>query len=129
MTPARVRGPRHPGQLAIAGDSPYSYVLDADRRVVVAKLDTPGDTSGLMWSEDGRYLVVGDDAGRLVYFDGGARWGLAGEARVGGAAKRMWSRFSSRGTTTASQRPRMGAWRSSCRGISPCVRPGFGRAG
>jgi WD40 repeat protein len=81
--------PRHPGQLAVAGDSPYSYVLDADRRVVVAKLDTPGDTNGLIWSEDGRYLVVGDDAGRLVYFDAEARFRLAGEARVGGAAKRM----------------------------------------
>jgi WD40 repeat protein len=81
--------PQHPGQLAIAGDSPYSYVLDADRRVVVAKLDTPGDTNGLIWSEDGRYLVVGDDAGRLVYFDADAHFRQAGEARVGGAAKRM----------------------------------------
>jgi WD40 repeat protein len=85
--------PGHPGQLAIAGDSPHTYVLDADRRVVVAKLDTPGDTNGLLWSDDGRYLVVGDDAGRLVYFDGdggaGARWNVAGESRVGGAAKRM----------------------------------------
>ncbi len=81
--------PGHPGQLAVAGDSPHTYVLDADRRAVVAKLDTPGDTNGLLWSGDGRYLVVGDDAGRLVYFDADTRWKLAGEARVGGAAKRM----------------------------------------
>jgi WD40 repeat protein len=81
--------PRHPGQLAVAGDSPYTYVLDADRRVATAKLDTPGDTNGLLWSEDGRYLIVGDDAGRLLYFDAEARWRLAGEAHVGGAAKRM----------------------------------------
>lgn len=81
--------PRTPGQFAVAGDSPYSYVLDANRRAVVAKLDTPGDTNGLVWSEDGRYLVVGDDAGRLVYFDGDSHFRQAGEARVGGAAKRM----------------------------------------
>ncbi len=81
--------PRHPGQLAVAGDSPFTYVLDADRRGVVAKLDSPGDTNGLIWSEDGRYLVVGDDAGRLLTFDAEARWRLVGEARVGGAAKRM----------------------------------------
>jgi WD40 repeat protein len=81
--------PRHAGQLAVAGDSPYTYVLDADRRAVVAKVDTPGDTNGLLWSEDGRYLIVGDDAGTLLYFDSDARWRPAGEARVGGAAKRM----------------------------------------
>ena len=81
--------PRHPGQFAVAGDSPHTYVLDADRRAVVARLDTPGDTSGLLWSDDGRYLTVGDDAGRLVYFDASAGFRLAGEARVGGAAKRM----------------------------------------
>ncbi len=81
--------PRHDGQLAITGDSPFSYVLDADAREVLAKLDTPGDTNGLCWSEDGRYLVVADDLGRVVYFDGDAAWRLAGEARVGGAAKRM----------------------------------------
>jgi WD40 repeat protein len=81
--------PRHPEQFAVAGDSPYTYVLDADRRAVVARIDTPGDCNGLLWSDDGRYLVVGDDAGRLAYFDGEARWKPAGEARVGGAAKRM----------------------------------------
>ncbi len=81
--------PRHDGQLAVAGDSPFSYVLDADARAVVAKLDTPGDTNGLCWSEDGRYLIVADDLGRVLYFDGGAAWRPAGEARVGGAAKRM----------------------------------------
>jgi len=81
--------PRHDGQLAVAGDSPFSYVLDADARAVVAKLETPGDTNGLCWSDDGRYLVVADDLGRVVYFDGDAGFRLAGEARVGGAAKRM----------------------------------------
>ncbi len=81
--------PHHPGQLAVAGDSPYSYVLDADTRQVLARLDTPGDTNGLLWSEDGRFVLVADDFGRLLYFDGAAGWRLAGEARVGGAAKRM----------------------------------------
>lgn len=81
--------PGYPGQFAVAGDSPYTYVIDADRREVIARVDTPGDTNGLIWSDDGRHLVVGDDAGRLVYFDGDARWQRAGEARVGGAAKRM----------------------------------------
>ena len=81
--------PHHPGQLAVAGDSPYSYVLDADARKVLARLDTPGDSNGLQWSEDGRFVLVADDFGRLLYFDGAAGWKLAGEARVGGAAKRM----------------------------------------
>jgi WD40 repeat protein len=81
--------PGAPGQLAVAGDSPFSYVLDADRREVIAKIDSPGDTNGLIWSDDGRYLVLGDDAGRIVYFDGAANWKRVGEARVGGAAKRM----------------------------------------
>lgn len=81
--------PRHDGQLAVAGDSPYTYVIDADARAVVARLDTPGDTNGLIWSADGRYVAIGDDAGRLVYFDGASGWKPAGEARVGGAAKRI----------------------------------------
>jgi WD40 repeat protein len=83
--------PRHPGQLAVAGDSPFTYVLDADTRAVVAKLDTPGDCNGLGWSDDGRYVLVADDFGRVLYFDADAApaWKLVGEARVGGAAKRM----------------------------------------
>jgi WD40 repeat protein len=81
--------PHHVGQLAVAGDSPYTYILDADRRAVLAKLDTPGDTNGLLWSEDGRFVFVGDDHGRILYFDADAAWRPAGEARVGGAAKRM----------------------------------------
>jgi WD40 repeat protein len=81
--------PHHPGQLAVAGDSLYSYVLDADARRVLAKLETPGDTNGLAWSDDGRFVIVADDHGRLLYFDGAAGWKLAGEAHVGGAAKRM----------------------------------------
>lgn len=84
-----VARPGHPGQLAVAGDSPYTYVLDADRRAVVAKLDSPGDTNGLLWSADGRYILVADDFGRVLYFDGDSGWRLAGEGRVGGAAKRM----------------------------------------
>ncbi len=81
--------PGHDGTIAVAGDSPYSYVLDLDARSVLARLDTPGDTNALMWSEDGRYVCVGDDAGRLLYFDGAAGWRPVGEVRVGGAAKRM----------------------------------------
>lgn len=81
--------PGHDGTVAVAGDSPYSYVLDLDARSVLARLDTPGDTNALMWSEDGRFVCVGDDAGILVYFDSAAGWRPAGEARVGGAAKRM----------------------------------------
>ena len=81
--------PGHPGQLAVAGDSPYTYILDANARAVVTRLDTPGDTNGLLWSPDGRFVVVGDDLGRLLYFDASSGWKLAGEARVGGAAKRM----------------------------------------
>ena len=81
--------PGHPGQLAVIGDSPHSYVLDADRREVIAKLETPGDSNGLVWSDDGRYVLVGDDLGRILYFDGDRGWVLVGEARVGGAAKRM----------------------------------------
>lgn len=81
--------PGRPGQIAVAGDSPHTVVLDVDRSEIVARLDTPGDTNGLLWSDDGRYLVVGDDAGRLLYFDGEASWKLVGEERVGGAAKRM----------------------------------------
>lgn len=80
---------RHDGTIAIVGDSPYTYVLDLEARSVLARLDTPGDTNGLVWSEDGRHICVGDDAGRLLYFDGAAGWRLAGEVRIGGAAKRM----------------------------------------
>ena len=80
--------PRHNGHLAIAGDSPFTYVLDADSRSELAKLDTPGDSNGLLWSEDGRYLLVADDHGRVLYFDSAAGWKLAGESLVGGAAKR-----------------------------------------
>ncbi|MFI5300973.1 MAG: WD40 repeat domain-containing protein, partial [Polyangiales bacterium] len=81
--------PRHPGQLAVAGDSPYTYILDADARTIVAKLETPGDCNGLAWSEDGRFVLVADDHGRTLYFDADRNWKLAGEAKVGGAAKRM----------------------------------------
>jgi WD40 repeat protein len=81
--------PGHPGQLAIAGDSPFTYILDANARTVVGKLDTPGDTNGLAWSEDGRYAIIADDLGRALYFDAERGWKLAGEAKVGGAAKRM----------------------------------------
>jgi len=81
--------PHHDGQFAVAGDSPFSYVLDANSRSVVAKLDTPGDCNGLLWSEDGRFVLIADDHGRAIYFDGARGWKLAGETRVGGAAKRM----------------------------------------
>ncbi len=81
--------PCHDGQFAVAGDSPFTYVLDANLRTVVAKLETPGDCNGLLWSPDGRYVMIADDLGRTLYFDSSAGWKLAGEARVGGAAKRM----------------------------------------
>jgi WD40 repeat protein len=81
--------PHHDGQLAVAGDSPFTYVLDANRRTVVAKLDTPGDCNGLIWSQDGRFVLVADDLGRALYFDADAGYRPAGEVRVGGAAKRM----------------------------------------
>jgi WD40 repeat protein len=80
--------PHYDGQLAIAGDSPFTYVLDANERTVLAKLDTPGDCNGLLWSEDGRYVLVADDHGRVLYFDGAAGWNQVGESLVGGAAKR-----------------------------------------
>jgi len=85
--------PGHDGQFAVAGDSPFTYVLDANARTVIAKLETPGDCNGLQWSADGRYVLVADDHGRVLYFeaatDATAGWKLVGEARVGGAAKRM----------------------------------------
>jgi WD40 repeat protein len=81
--------PGSEGQFAVAGDSPFTYVLDANRRAVVSKLDTPGDCNGLQWSADGRYVLIADDHGRVLYFDGSANWRIAGEAKVGGAAKRM----------------------------------------
>ncbi len=81
--------PHHAGQLAVAGDSPFTYILDANARGVVAKLETPGDCNGLQWSADGRFVLVADDHGRVLYFDSDAAWKLVGEARVGGAAKRM----------------------------------------
>jgi WD40 repeat protein len=81
--------PRHDGQFAVAGDSPYTYILDANTRQVVARIDTPGDCNGLQWSDDGRYVLVADDFGHVLYFDGSTGWTLAAEARVGGAAKRM----------------------------------------
>ena len=81
--------PGHDGQLAVAGDSPFTYVLDANRQTVIAKLDTPGDCNGLQWSEDGRYVLVADDHGRVLYFDASANWKVVGESKVGGAAKRM----------------------------------------
>jgi WD40 repeat protein len=81
--------PAHHGHVAVAGDSPFTYVLDVGARKVVAKLETPGDCNGLMWSADGRYVLIADDLGRVLYFDAEAGWKLAGEAKVGGAAKRM----------------------------------------
>lgn len=81
--------PGYQGQFAVAGDSPFSYVLDAEVRSKVAQLDTPGDCNGLLWSQDGRYLLVGDDHGRIIYFDGASNWRQVGECAIGGATKRM----------------------------------------
>jgi hypothetical protein len=81
--------PCHPGQFAIAGDSPLTFVLDANSRSVVAQLETPGDCNGLVWSDNGRFLLVGDDHAEVKYFDSGSEWQYVGSSRVGGAAKRM----------------------------------------
>lgn len=76
------------GLIAIAGDSPFTYVLNAQNGAVVAQLDTPGDCNGLAWSRDGRYLIVGDDHGILKYFDGSAHWKNTLECPLGGAIKK-----------------------------------------
>jgi len=81
--------PDHDSQLAVAGDSPFTYVLDAGTRCVIATLDTPGDCNGLSWSADGRYLLSGDDHAEVKYFDSEHGWKEVGAAKVGGAAKRM----------------------------------------
>jgi WD40 repeat protein len=80
---------KHPGQFAIAGDSPFTFVLDANTRSVVAQIESPGDCNGLMWSDDGRYLLVGDDHAEVKYFDSQNEWKMVASAKVGGAAKRM----------------------------------------
>jgi WD40 repeat protein len=76
------------GHVAIAGDSPFTYVLDTQKRSVVAKIDTPGDSNGLVWSPDGRYLLVGDDHGVLKYFDSSNNFRLCRELNLGGAIKK-----------------------------------------
>ncbi len=81
--------PCHEGHFAIAGDSPFTFVLDANNRAVVVQLDTPGDSNGLMWSDDGRFLLVGDDHAEVKYFDSAQDWRYVGSMNVGGAAKRM----------------------------------------
>ncbi|MDW8244617.1 MAG: WD40 repeat domain-containing protein [Thermogemmata sp.] len=81
--------PLHDGQFAVAGDSPYTYVLDANSRQIVVRIETPGDCNGLAWSEEGRYLLVGDDHAEVKYFDSMRRWELVRVIKVGGAAKRM----------------------------------------
>lgn len=83
--------PRHDGQFAVAGDSPYTYILDANKREIIARIDTPGDCNGLVWSADGRYLLVGDDHAEVKYIDSESDWRLIGASKVGGAAKRMVS--------------------------------------
>src|ERR1043166_9369662 len=80
---------KYPGQFAVAGDSPFTFVLDANSRSVVAEIESPGDCNGLMWSDDGRYLLVGDDHAEIKYFDSENDWKLVFSAKVGGAAKRM----------------------------------------
>ncbi|MFM8272982.1 MAG: PEP-utilizing enzyme [Gemmata sp.] len=81
--------PGHDGQFAVAGDSPYTYILDARERRVVAQVETPGDCNGLIWSADGRYLLVGDDHAEVKYIDSERGWKQTGTSKVGGAAKRM----------------------------------------
>lgn len=81
--------PYYSGQFAVAGDSPFSYVLDACTHTVIAQLETPGDCNGLLWSADGRYLIVGDDHAILQYFDSEQNWKLVETLKTGGAVKRM----------------------------------------
>ena len=52
-------------------------------------IKTPGDCNGLIWSADGRYLLVGDDHSLINYIDSQREWKIVGTSEVGGAAKRM----------------------------------------
>ncbi len=80
--------PLHDGQFAIAGDSDFTYVLDANEKKTIAELLTPGDSNGLIWSPDGRYLIVGDDHADLHYFDSKSNWEKVSTTKLGGAVKK-----------------------------------------
>ena len=76
------------GEVAVAGASPWTYVISTKGQSVIAKLDTPGDSNGLIWSHDGNTLIVGDDHGVLKYFDATKSWALVKEVQLGGAVKK-----------------------------------------
>lgn len=80
--------PMHDGQFAIAGDSDYTYVIDANQKKTIAELLTPGDSNGLIWSPDGKYLIVGDDHADLHYFDSALNWEKVSITKLGGAIKK-----------------------------------------
>jgi len=80
--------PMHDGQFAIAGDLDYTYVLDANQKKIIAQLLTPGDSNGLIWSPDGRFLIVGDDHAELHYFDANTNWEKVSTTKLGGAVKK-----------------------------------------
>lgn len=80
--------PQYDGQFAIAGDSSYTYVLSANEKEIIAKIETLGDSNGLIWSQDGRYLLVGDDHSELKYFDSERDWELVKTVKLGGAIKK-----------------------------------------
>lgn len=81
--------PKHSGHFAVAGDSYYTYIIDADQRQIIAKVETVTDSNGLAWSQDGRYLLVGNDDSHVLYFDAQNNWKLVASAQIGDSAKRM----------------------------------------
>lgn len=80
--------PMFDGNFAIAGDSDFTYVLDSNKKKVIAEIYTPGDSNGLIWSPDGRYLIVGDDHADLYYFDSQSNWEKVATTKLGGAVKK-----------------------------------------
>jgi|SanBayMetagenome_1026888.scaffolds.fasta_scaffold01393_4 WD40 repeat protein len=82
--------PNHEFQFAVIGDAAQSYVLDANKQNIIAELYTPGDSNGLIWSPDGRYLIIGDDHSVLQYFDSLKNWDKIYETKIGGAVKRTF---------------------------------------
>lgn len=80
--------PNFRNHFAVAGDSDYTYVLDADGKNIVAELFTPNDSNGLIWSPDGRYLLVGGDNLDIQYFDSENDWNKVHQVHLGGSVKK-----------------------------------------
>ena len=80
--------PNHDGQFAIAGDSDYTYILSSIEKKVIAEIHTPNDSNGLIWSKDGRYLMVGGDNLDLQYFDSQKNWEKTHSVQFGGSVKK-----------------------------------------